>query len=69
MKKIIVAILLFILVVFVVNFEKHEPENTVIQSRNEWQNAVSNTEKINEIQENSLEGKTIAFIGDSLNEG
>lgn len=72
MKKIIVAILLFIVIIFVIQNENHEnitnePENIAIQK--EEQNVVSNQAIIHEVQENSLEGKTIAFIGDSLIEG
>jgi len=72
MKKIIVAILLFILIAFAIH--KEISENVINQSENiaiqeEGQNVVSNTVIINEVQENTLENKTIAFIGDSLIEG
>lgn len=69
MRKIIVAILLFILIVFAVNSEKHVPENEVTQNENKEQTIASNQEPINEVSEKTLEGKTIAFIGDSLIEG
>lgn len=71
MKKIIFIILLFLVVIFVSNFELHEntenePENKTIQNKAKGS---EKTEKIKPAQENSLDGKTIAFIGDSLIEG
>lgn len=78
MKKIIIAILLFIAIIFAINSGKHEnimneTKNIAPQNEFQVQNEVSNAERVNEVQknlkENVLEGKTIAFIGDSLVEG
>lgn len=78
MKKIIIAVLLFIAIIFAINSGTHEnitneTKNIAPQNEFEVQNGVSNTETINEVKENlkenMLEGKTIAFIGDSLMEG
>lgn len=71
MKKIIFIILLFLIVIFVGNFEihekvKNEPENRTIQNETKGS---ENIAEINPAQEKSLDGKTIAFIGDSLIEG
>lgn len=71
MKKIIFIILLFLIVIFVSNFELHENtenEPEIMPIQNETKGA-ENTEEISPVQENLLEGKTIAFIGDSLIEG
>lgn len=72
MKKIIVAILLFIAIIVILHNENHEnivnqPEN--IAFGNKAQNVITHTETIHPAQENTLDGKTIAFIGDSLIEG
>lgn len=72
MRKIIVAILLFLAILFTINGGKHEnitnsPENNAFE--NKEKNVISNTEVTHQVQEKTLDGKTIAFIGDSLIEG
>lgn len=66
MKKIIFVIFIVILAIFAINGKEEE---TVIQ--NESEKIDSNTEVSTQVQEkkNTLDGKTIAFIGDSLIEG
>ena len=73
MKKIILVIIIFIISIFVLNGSKQEnffnhSENITIQNSNESQNIISNA-VIEEKQENTLDGKTIAILGDSLMKG
>lgn len=74
MKKIILVIVIFIIVIFVVNGSKQEKlfnhsENIEIQNNNESQNIISNAVMEVKKQENTLDGKTIAILGDSLMKG
>lgn len=73
MKKIILVIIIFIIAIFVLNGSKQEnffnhSENITIQNSDESQNIISNA-VIEEKQENTLDGKTIAILGDSLMKG
>lgn len=69
MSKIVVVILIFLLILFVINGEK--TENITNQENNVEASAETKPNSENQIieQEKSLEGKTIAFIGDSLIRG
>lgn len=73
MKKIILVIIIFIISIFVLNCRKQEnffnhSENITIQNSDESQNIISSA-VIEEKQENTLDGKTIAILGDSLMKG
>lgn len=73
MKKIILVIIIFIIAIFVLNGSKQEnffnhSENITIQNSDESQNIISNA-VIEEKQENTLDGKTIVILGDSLMKG
>lgn len=75
MKKIILVILLFGLIIFATSKQKQDPESentiskTFQQTTSEPQNMTKPEEPTNPIPEKNLDGQTIAFIGDSLIEG
>lgn len=70
MKKIVFIILIFIIIIFAINSgnQKTVANNLEKSSNNEAENVILNT-MVHEEQNNTLEWKTIAFIGDSLVEG
>lgn len=68
MKKIILAVLLILFIIFAILFFKGNSKDNFIEVQNIAENYIEEKEE-KEIVENDLKGKSIAFIGDSLIEG
>lgn len=74
MKKILVIVFIFVVAIFIINSSKEEnvgndSENKNVENSSNLENNVISTNPENVQTPNTLDDKTIAFIGDSLVEG